>query len=245
MVAIRKTQLLATKILPPQCRAGLVERPRLLDLIGNAQTKQVALVKAGPGFGKTTLAVAFAEQLQRSGRLVAWLALDDEDDEPARFLFYVSHALRRGVPGVGDAAINLISDISLVQFSTIVSSWINDIAGIDEEVYLFLEDYHRITDHEINNAISYFLRYAPTQFHLVVTAASEPTLPLARLRAHNQLVEIDTAALRFDLEETSRFLEHENIGGLDNSAVRLLHAKSEGWPAVLRIIAATSRIPSF
>jgi len=87
MVAIRKTQLLATKILPPQCRAGLVERPRLLDLIGNAQTKQVALVKAGPGFGKTTLAVAFAEQLQRSGRLVAWLALDDEDDEPARFLF--------------------------------------------------------------------------------------------------------------------------------------------------------------
>jgi len=239
MVAIRKTQLLATKILPPQRRAGLVERPRLLDLIGNAQTKQVALVKAGPGFGKTTLAVAFAEQLQRSGRLVAWLALDDEDDEPARFLFYVSHALRRGVPGVGDAAINLISDISLVQFSTIVSSWINDIAGIDEEVYLFLEDYHRITDHEINNAISYFLRYAPTQFHLVVTAASEPTLPLARLRAHNQLVEIDTAALRFDLEETSRFLEHENIGGLDNSAVRLLHAKSEGWPAVLRIIAAT------
>jgi LuxR family maltose regulon positive regulatory protein len=199
MVATWKTQLLATKILLPRCPPALVERPRLLDLIGNAQTKQVALVKAAPGFGKTSVAIAFAEQLQRIGKLVAWLALDDEDDEPARFLFYVSHALRRGVPGVGDAAIDLISDITLVQFRTIVSTWINDLAGIDEDVYLFLDDYHRITDHEINGAISYFLRYAPTQFHLVMTAAGEPTLSLARLRAHNQLVEIDTADLRFDL----------------------------------------------
>ena len=151
----------------------------------------------------------------------------------------MSHALRRASAGVGEAAIGLISDVALVPFNTIVSTWINDLADIDDDVYLFLDDYHRITDTEIRDSVSYLLRYAPTQFHLVITATGEPSLPLARLRAHNQLLEIDTETLRFDLEETFRFLEQENIGGLEPAEVRLLHAKTEGWPAVLRIIAAT------
>jgi len=97
-----------------------------------------------------------------------------------------------------------------------------------------LDDYHRITDTEIRDSVSYLLRYAPTQFHLVLTATGEHSLPVARLRAHNQLLEIDTETLRFDLEETSRFLEQENVGGLEPAEVRLLHAKTEGWPAVLK-----------
>jgi hypothetical protein len=84
------------------------------------------------------------------------------------------------------------------------------------------------------------LRHAPSQFHLVLTARTEPPLPLAQLRAQNRLLEIDAAALRFDMDETSRFLEHEKLGALDPSEVRLLCAKTEGWPAVLRIIASTS-----
>jgi LuxR family maltose regulon positive regulatory protein len=239
MIGGRKTQLLTTKIRPPRRPPGLIDRPRLFDLTAQARTKQVVLVKAGPGFGKTALALAFVEQLRQLGKPVAWLALDDEDDEPTRFLFYVSHALRRAVPGVGDAAIDLLSDISLVQFSAIVSTWINDLADVEEDVYLFLDDYHHITDHEIYDVVSYLLRYAPTQFRLVATATGEPSLPLGRLRAHNQLLEIDTESLRFDLDETSRFLDQENIRGLDVSLVRLLHSKSEGWPALLRIIAAT------
>ena len=228
MITTSKTQLLATKILTPRCAPSLIARPRLLDLVTQVETKQVAVIKAGPGLGKTTLAVAWAEQLQQSGKLIAWLALDDDDDEPTRFLSYVSHALRRATDRVGESAIDLISDFSLVPFNTIVSTWINDLSDIDDDVYLFLDDYHRISDHEINNAISYLLRYAPTQFHLVLTATSEPSLPLGRLRAHNQLVEIDGSTLRFDLDETCRFLEHENIGGLDPPAIRLLHAKTEG-----------------
>ena len=240
MIATSKTQpLLATKILPPQCAPGLIDRPRLLDLVAQVETKQVAVIKAGPGFGKTSLAVAWAERLQQSGKLIAWLALDADDDEPTRFLFYVSHALGRASGGVGKAALDFISDISLVPCYTIVSTWINDLVDIDDDVYLFLDDYHRITDRDIRNAISYLLRYAPTQFHLVLTATGEPSLPLGRLRAHNQLLEIDTAALRFDVAETRRFLEQENIVGLDPSGVRLLHAKTEGWPAVLRIVAST------
>jgi len=234
-----KTQLLATKILLPRGAPGLIERPRLLDLVELVQTKQVTVIRAGPGFGKTSVALAWAERLQQSGNSVAWLALDDDDDEPTRSLFYMSHALRRASEDVGDAAIGLISDISLAPFNAIVSTLINDLADIDGDSYLFLDDYHRITDHEINKAVAYLLRYAPTQFHLVLTATAEPALPLGRLRAHNQLLEIDAAALSFDVEETRRFLDQENIGRLDPSDVRLLHAKTEGWPAVLRIVAVT------
>jgi LuxR family maltose regulon positive regulatory protein len=89
MITTSKTQLLATKILPPRCAPGLIDGPRLLDLVAQVETKQVA------GFGKTSLAVAWAERLQQSGKLIAWLALDADDDEPTRFLFYVSHALGR------------------------------------------------------------------------------------------------------------------------------------------------------
>jgi LuxR family maltose regulon positive regulatory protein len=239
MASTSQTQLLATKIVPPHCAPGLINRPRLLDLLELVQTKQVAVITAGPGFGKTSLTLAWAERLREIGNSVAWLTLDDDDDEPTRFFFYMSHALRRAIDGVGDAAIGLISDISLPPFNAIVSTLINDLADIDDDVYLFLDDYHRITDHEIHNAIAYLLRYAPTQFHLVLTTSRGVSLPLGRLRAHNQLLEVDTEALRFDVEETHRFLEQENIVGLDPSDVRLLHAKTEGWPAVLRIVATT------
>jgi LuxR family maltose regulon positive regulatory protein len=201
------------------------------------------MIRAGPGFGKTTLAIAWAQQLRQRNTSTAWLTLDDDDDEPARFFLYASHAFRSATHCVGEAAIGLLSDISLVSFDTIVSSWVNDLARCDNDVYLFLDNCHLVTDHEISRSVSYFLEYAPRQFHLVLTAVDEPSLPLSRLRAHNQLFEIDAAAMRFDEEETFRFLEREKINGLDPSEIRILHAKTEGWPAVLRIVASTLSQP--
>ncbi len=131
----------------------------------------------------------------------------------------------------------------MIPVNTIVATLINELADSEDEIYLFLDDYHWITHREIHDALSFLLQHAPSQFHLVLTARTEPPLPLARLRAQNRLLEINPAALRFDPEETRRFLEHENLGTLDPSEVRLLCAKTEGWPAVLRIIASTSSQP--
>jgi LuxR family maltose regulon positive regulatory protein len=156
MIAKSKTQLLATKILPPQCAPGLIDRARLLDLIAQVQAKQVAVIQAGPGFGKTSLAVAWAERLQKSGK--------QSLDEPARFLFCVSCVTARERRGwrIGNRA----------DFRRRA----DDLADIDDDIYLFLGDYHRITDTEIRDSVSYLLRYAPTQFHLVLTATGEPSL---------------------------------------------------------------------
>jgi LuxR family maltose regulon positive regulatory protein len=156
MIADKQPQLLATKIVPPASAGGLIDRPRLLSPITQARTKQLTVIKGGPGFGKTALTVAWANRLQKSGSSVAWLALDKDDDEPTRFLFYVCHSLRRACQGVGEAAIGLILEASLVQPHTIVSMLINDLADVDDGVYLFLDDFHGVTNPTIHDAVYFY-----------------------------------------------------------------------------------------
>ncbi len=232
----RQPEFLTTKVVPPRRGTGLIERPRLLGLIAQVETKQLTVVKAGAGFGKTSIAAAWAARLGQNGNWVAWLSLDAEDDEPTRFLFYVAQALRRARNGLGNTAIDLIMERSLIRPHTIVSTLINELAEIDDEGFLFLDDYHCIADREIHDALSFLLKHAPPQFHLVIGSRVEPALPLARLRAQNQMIEVDASALRFDLEETRQFLEHENFSTLSSSEVKNLNAKTEGWPAVLRVV---------
>ena len=227
--------LLTTKIAVPRVPLGLIDRPRLFRLVEEAQAKQFVVIKAPAGFGKTSLAIAWADRLRQSASRVAWLALDADDDEPARFLHYVVHALRRACNRLGVAALGLTSETFLVPSHTIVTTLINELAEIEDEIYLFLDDYHRITHPAIHDAVSFFLTHSPSHFHLVVITRSVPPLPLARLLAQNQLLEIDSAGLRFDLEETRHFLEHERTGALTASGVKALHGATEGWVAALRI----------
>src|ERR1700730_10650133 len=234
----RQLQFLATKVVPPRVQ-GLIERPRLLGLTSQLSGKRLAVIKAPAGFGKTSLAATWFQQLEQRDDVVAWLTIDPDDDEPTTFLFYVAHALQRAC-GVGAAAIDLIHESFLINSRAIVSSLINDLADIDDEVYLFLEDYHWITNADIHEAVAFFLSHAPSHCHMVLTTRTEPSLPLASLRARNQLLDIDGSALRFDLEETQKFFEIESLGALGSSDVKLLREKTEGWPAALRILASTS-----
>jgi LuxR family maltose regulon positive regulatory protein len=239
-IADKHPPILATKIIPPRMAPGLIYRGRLLGLIDQVQAKGLTVVRAAAGFGKTSLAGAWAERLRQMGRSVAWLSLDADDDEPTRFLFYVAHVLRRSCNGLGEPAISLIQEIFLARPNTIVSMLINDLAEIDDEVYLFLDDYHWVTHRGIHDGIAFLLRNAPSNFHLVIATRSEPPLPLGRLQAQNQLLQVDVSALRFDLDETREFLEQGGLHRLDPTDLKTLHAKTEGWPAVMRIVVSTS-----
>ena len=239
MLGGKQQQFLATKVVPPRC-PGLIERPRLVDATSQLSEKRLAVVKGPAGFGKTSLAVTWLQRLQQSGNAVAWLTIDTDDDEPAIFLFYLAHALQHACEGVGAAAIDLIQESFLINPRAIVSTLMNDLADIDDEVYLFLEDYHWVANPDIHEAVTFFLRRAPSHCHVVLTTRTEPPLPLASLRAQNQLLEIDASALRFDLQETRSLLEIESPGTLVPSDMKLLHEKTEGWPAALRIVVSTS-----
>ena len=235
----KRLQFLATKVVPPRS-LGMIDRPRLLAMASQLPAKRLAVIKAPSGFGKTSLAASWLERLHRDGSSVAWLTIDSEDDEPPRFLFYVMQAMQRVARGVGADSLDLIEESFLISPQAILSALINDLTDLDDEVYLFLEDYHWITDPKIHDAVTFFLRHAPSQTHVVLTTRTEPPLPLASLRANNELLEIDASALRFDLQETRAFLEHEKPGSLDFADVKLLHSRTEGWPAALRIVVSTS-----
>jgi LuxR family maltose regulon positive regulatory protein len=235
----KQIPFLATKIVAPRS-PGLIDRPRLLEMASRLPGKRLAVIKAPAGFGKTSLAATWCEWLRHRRSAVAWLSIDTDDDDPARFLLYVTQAMQRAAPGVGAGALDLINEAFLIDPQAVVSSLINDLTDVEDETYLFLEDYHWVTNPGIHDAVAFFLTHAPSHVHVVMTTRTEPPLPLASLRANNQLLEIDASALRFDPQETRAFLDYERPGSLDVAGVKLLHARTEGWPAALRIVVSTA-----
>lgn len=234
----RTSLLLATKLLPPRLPAGLIDRPRLVALAAHAGNKRLTVIKAPAGFGKTSLALAWLRQLRERGTLVAWLSLDTDDDEPARFLHHLAQALRQACGNVGASTIGLTAEASLVPAQSIVATLINELVDVEDEVCLFLDDYHLISLPVIHEVVAFFIERAPPHVHVVVCTRADATLPLARLRARNELLEIDASALRFDFEETRSFIEHECPGRLAEPAVKSLFTRTEGWAAALRISAS-------
>ena len=239
LLGVKQVPFLATKIVAPQ-RPGLIDRPRLLEIVSRLSGKRLAVIKAPAGFGKTSLAATWSEWLGQRGSSVAWMSIDTDDDEPARFLLYMTQAMQRAAPQVGADALDLINEAFLIDPQAVVSSLINDLTDVDDETYLFLEDYHWVTNPGIHDVVAFFITHAPSHIHVVLTTRTEPPLPLASLRANNLLLEIDASALRFDAQETRAFLDHERPGGLDAAGVKLLHARTEGWPAALRIVVSTA-----
>ena len=229
-------RLLATKTQRPKLPPRLVARPRVLAQLDGVEPCALTLIKAAAGFGKTSLAIAWAEHLAAQGHRIAWVSLDPEDDEPGQFLLYVAQALRGACPEIEAQALDLISEVALLRPFDVVRLLLNGLADLDDDVFLFLDDYHVLQNPEVAECAGYLVKHAPAQLHLVLTTRTEPNLPLVRLRAQGQLCELDATALRFDLEETAQFLAAEQLG---HEAAAALHEKTEGWPVMMRIIAAT------
>lgn len=228
--------LLATKIVAPRLPAGLIERPRLLDVLGQGRDKRLTVIKAPAGFGKTSLCIAWLDRLRADGARVAWLSVDREDDEPAHFLSHLAQSLYGACVAEG-APPGLAGEVSLLVPRAVIATLVNALAEIDDELFLFVDDYHLIGTESIHEAVALLLAHAPSNFHLVLGTRADPPLPLARLRAGNALLEIDASMLRFRADETGRFVQRECAGGLPQASVDALHASTEGWAAALRLSA--------
>ncbi|WP_322042121.1 LuxR C-terminal-related transcriptional regulator [Paraburkholderia sp. J67] len=229
--------LLATKVVPRRLPAGLIERPRLATASAQMQTRRLTLITAPAGFGKTSLALTWLYALRSNGASVAWLSLDAADDEPARYFHYLARAVQRVYSHLGTSTIGLTSEASFVPAHSLASTLVNELAEIEDEFYLFIDDYHLLNDAAIHEAMSLLIANAPSNVHVVICTRTAPPLPLARLRASNELGEIGASALRFNFEETRRFVEHE-CPGLAFKDMKSLHSTTEGWAAALRISAS-------
>ncbi|MDF2092246.1 LuxR C-terminal-related transcriptional regulator [Knoellia sp. 3-2P3] len=234
--------LLESKLLVPQPHRDLVPRRRLTNIVDRASTCALTVVSAPPGFGKTTLLAQLAAGLdeQRGGHAVAWVSLDERDGEPRRFWSYVLHAVERASPGAAASALDLL-DSAIGSLEGVIAALVNELSVHPGEVTLVLDDFHLVDDPAISDDLAFLLDHRPPQLHLVIGTRADPALPLARLRARGELVEVRAEDLRFSADEAGTYLN--GIHGLDLSTadVASLEARTEGWIAALQLAAASLR----
>jgi len=234
------TALIATKLHVPPLRANLVLRPRLIERLeqGLRGGHRLTLVSAPAGFGKTTLLSEWADSV---GEPTAWLSLDEEDNDPARFLAYLLAALRQIDPSIGETAQLMLQAPQPPPPQSLLTSLINDLAALPASCILVLDDYHLIQTMPIHQQLAFLLEHLPPQAHLVIATREDPPLPLARLRARDQIAEIRQSDLTFTEEETADFLRRVMGLDLSSSDIATLGRRTEGWIAGLQLAALSMR----
>lgn len=236
--------ILATKLNIGKVRPTLVNRTRLLKLVEGTLTARLTLITAPPGSGKTTILTAWAA---RHPNMVAWFTVDENDNVLNRFLLCCEAAMQTVIPEIGkETKTYLNSDMADMQTAdqvaeTFFTLLINDVAKLKREVVLVLDDYHTITLEAIHNALNFLLRNLPANWHVIISSRSEPPLPLARLRARGELVELKQPDLRFSGEEIREFFERLGYANLPTETINALQARTEGWAAGLQLVALSAR----
>jgi LuxR family maltose regulon positive regulatory protein len=226
--------LLTTKLYIPPPRSNLVLRPRLLEQLdgGLREGKRLTLVSAPPGFGKTTLV---AEWVSRSRRDVAWISLDESDNDPVQFLNYLIAALQQVDGRIGRTVQSMLGSPELGQ--GILAAVVNEITAADTPLCLVLDDLQLITSTAVLQIIEFLVEHQPPQMHTILSTRHAPALPLHKWRARGQLAEMGERDLRFRVDEATAFLNQTMGLDLPVAAVAALEARTEGWIAGLQLAA--------
>ena len=228
------TPVLATKLYIPPPRAKIVPRPRLIERLNEGLHRKLTIISAPAGFGKTTV---LSEWIPKSPRCVTWLSLDEEDKDSTRFWTYFIYSLQGLRPDLGNAALALLQSPQAPPITSILTTLINDIATFPDSFATVLDDYHVIDAKPVDDGLTFLLKHLPPQMHLVIASREDPNLPLARLRARDQLNELRAADLRFSPGEASIFLNQVMGLGLSAEEVNSLETRTEGWIAGLQLAA--------
>lgn len=227
--------LLATKMHVPAIGGEVVHRTTLLDALSAGLRHKLTLLSAPAGWGKTTLLAQWASGAGEDEQF-GWLSLDPSDNDPVWFWMYVIAALQNASPGVGTRAVELLAT-GADPVQVVLPALLNDLDTIAGPVVLILDDYHLVVNRAVHQQMAFVIDRMPTNLRLVLATRSDPTLPLARLRARGDLVEIRSGDLRFGSVEAGHLLN--DVLGLDLSDgdIQLLHRRTEGWAAGLYLAA--------
>lgn len=230
------SQRLTTKLFLPPARQTLVERPVLLDQLKQGLRGKLTLVSAPAGFGKTSLVAAWRKESEIP---LAWVSLDEEDNEPARFLDYLIGALQMVDKDLGDESADLLRRPATPPLKVVLTSILNEINAHDKEFVLAFDDYHVITEHDIHEALGFLIERLAPHAHALIATRSDPPFPLGRLRARGELKELRASDLRFGTTEAGAFLNDVMNLELTPTDVAALEERTEGWIAGLQLSALT------
>jgi LuxR family maltose regulon positive regulatory protein len=229
-------QLINTKLNIPKLRSGIVSRENLLARLSEGISTKLTLISASTGYGKTTLVLDWLGH-SGSGYPAAWVSLDESENDPIQFLLYVIAALEKIQEDVGQDVRAILQGSQEIQIQTILSVLINDIDLIGEDFILILDDFHVIENNEVHETLNFLIDHLPTKMHIVILTRTDPALPLARLRANGDLVEIRARDLAFGVEETVEFLNNSMHLDLSPDEIKILMGRTEGWIAGLQLAA--------
>lgn len=239
------THVLATKLYVPAPHSRIVARPRLLERL-NAELNsgcKLTLACAPAGFGKTTLLSGWIADCGRRhpDMRVAWLSLDERDNDLSRFLTYLIVALQGIEADIGSEAMSFLHSAQVVPVELVLTALINDVADTGGEIILVLDDYHLISARPIHDAVNFLLDHLPSQLHLAIATRSDPPIPLARLRSRGELTELRASDLRFTPDEAADFLNQVMGLGLSAGDIAALESRTEGWIAGLQLAGLSLR----
>jgi LuxR family maltose regulon positive regulatory protein len=236
--------VLQTKLVSPRLRPNLVHRDHLVKRLAEhlfqdqGFTRRLTLVSASAGYGKTTLV---AEWLGSTQLKAAWLSLDEGDNDPVVFLTYMVSAIQQVRADFGKSLVGMLRSPQPVPSQGVLAAFLNELAALPELISLVLDDYHVIRTLRIHEALEFILDHQPAQFHLVILTRQDPLLPVARLRASGQVVEIRQDDLRFNPEEVSAFMRDTMGLRITPDEVAILEKRTEGWAAGLQLAALSLR----
>jgi len=232
------TPLLVSKLYVPRVTPQLVPRPRLIQRLDEGLQRKLTLISAPAGFGKTTL---ISEWLRQVDRPVAWLSLDEGDNDAPRFVRYFIAALQTIDAQIGQTAQAMLQVLRRFAPEPVITALINDIAETPKPFVLVLDDYHTVSAQSIHDVLTLLLEHLPPPMHLVIATRVDPPLPIARLRGRGQLTDLRQSDLRFTPEETAEFLDQTMGLRLSAEHMVALGKRTEGWIAGLQMAAVSMR----
>lgn len=231
----------ATKFRPPRRHRNHVQRQELIDSLRARGPRRLTVIHAPAGYGKTALAAQWGEELAREGLKVAWLNIDDNDNNLVWFLANLVQAIRRANPAVADDLGAVIEERGEDAERYVLTSLINDITECDEPTAVIIDDWHRITSAAVEAAMNFLLEHGGDNLQIIVASRRRSRLPLSRMRVRNELTEIDARALCFNASETQSFMC--DVAGLDlcSDDVTRLRDSTDGWVAGLQLASLSLR----
>jgi serine/threonine-protein kinase PknK len=231
----------ATKYRAPVPSRSLVARDRLTGMLRAGGRRRLILIHAPSGFGKSTLAAQWREELCRQGIAVAWLTVDDDDNNPVWFLTHLLESIRRVRPVLASSLSQVLGDHGDDAGRYVLTTLIDEIHENDDRLALIIDDWQRVSDGSTIAALGFLLDHGCHHLQLIVTSWSRTGLPVGRLRIHDELVEIDAESLRFDAEEARSFFNDVSGLQLSGTDVDALTASTEGWAAALQLATLSLR----
>lgn len=229
-----KLPILTTKLHIPPARSQAVRRSHLFERLNAGMNKKLTLISASAGYGKTTLV---SEWLADSKRPAAWLSLDEEDNAPERFLLHLVAALKKIVAVNGEGAWKALQSPQPPPIPYILTALVNELSSGSAAFVLVLDDYHVIESRTIHDALAFLIDNQPLPMHLIILTREDPPLPIARLRAQDQLTELRLHDLRFTSHEAVLFLNQVMGLHLSSTEVLALEKRTEGWAVGLQLAA--------